>query len=238
MAGCVAPQGVSEEHLARIAPSASIQEAAPGGSASMRTACPFDENDRYSSQETTRLSISSRTLLESLRQTSNADAFIVESHPSIQSWSSFLLRSAHEAQNCNHHGLPALFLILEASAQVISFGLGDATLETSLNDIGASAKVDMVSFQAEISLSWGQPSASVQLALNQGLQPAEVYLAAAFANISGKPLTAVVELYTRDKAKGWGALAKELGIKPGSKGFKTLKDKSTSSSSKLKKNKK
>ncbi|HWP68081.1 MAG TPA: hypothetical protein VN437_02185, partial [Rectinemataceae bacterium] len=131
------------------------------------------------------------------------------------------------------------FLLFGAGAQSISFGLGDAALETSLNDIGASAKVDMGGFQAEISLSWGQLAASVQLALGQGLQPAEVYLAAALANISGKPLTTVVELYKKDKAKGWGALAKDLGIKPGSKEFKALKDKSTASSGKLlKKNKK
>lgn len=130
------------------------------------------------------------------------------------------------------------FLLAGAGAQIISFGLGDAALETSLNDIGASAKLDMIGFQAEISLSWGQPAASVELALGQGLQPAEVYLAAALANISGKPLTTVVELYRKNKAKGWGVLAKDLGIKPGSKEFKALKDKSTNSSSKLKKNKK
>ena len=128
--------------------------------------------------------------------------------------------------------------LLGAGAQVISFGLGDAALEASLNDIGASAKVDMAGFQAEISLTWGQPVSGVQLALSQGLQPAEVYFAAALANISGKPLTTVVELYKKDKAKGWGALAKELGIKPGSKEFKALKDRSANSSAKLKKGKK
>ncbi|MFA5852331.1 MAG: hypothetical protein WC820_06500 [Spirochaetales bacterium] len=125
-----------------------------------------------------------------------------------------------------------------ANAQTISFGLGDAALETSLNSIGASAKVDVVGFQAEISLTWGQTAASVQMAMNQGLQPAEVYLAAALAKISGKSLTIVVELYKKNSNKGWGALAKELGIKPGSPEFKALKDKASASSDKLKKNKK
>lgn len=137
--------------------------------------------------------------------------------------------------------IPAIFilfiLLFGAGAQAIGFGLGDSALETSLNEIGVSAKVNMAGFQAEVSLTWGQPVASVQLALSQGLQPAEVYLAAALANISGKPLATVVELYKKDKAKGWGALAKELGIKPGSKEFQALKDKSTASSGKLKKNK-
>jgi len=132
-----------------------------------------------------------------------------------------------------------LFISLSAaSAQTISFGLGDAALETSLNSIGASAKVDGVGFQAEISLTWGQTAASVQMAMSQGLQPAEVYLAAALAKISGKPLTMVVDLYKKNSGKGWGALAKELGIKPGSPEFKALKDKASASSDKLKKNKK
>lgn len=125
-----------------------------------------------------------------------------------------------------------------ASAQVISFGLGDAALETSLNSIGASAKMDAAGFQAEISLTWGQTAASVQMAMSQGLQPAEVYFAAALAKISGKPLTMVVELYKKNSNKGWGALAKELGIKPGSPEFKALKDKASASSDKLTKNKK
>ena len=40
------------------------------------------------------------------------------------------------------------------------------------------------------------------------------------------------------KDKGWGAIAKDLGIKPGSKEFKALKDKSSASADKAKKKKK
>ena len=132
-----------------------------------------------------------------------------------------------------------LFISLcAASAQTISFGLGDPALETNLNSIGGSAKVDTAGFEAEISLTWGQTAASVQMAMSQGLQPAEVYLAAALAKISGKPMTMVIELYKKNSNKGWGALAKELGIKPGSPEFKALKDKVSTSSDKLRKNKK
>lgn len=132
-----------------------------------------------------------------------------------------------------------LFVLLcSASAQLIGFGLGDAALETSLNSIEASAKVNAAGFQAEVSLTWGQTAASVQMAMSQGLQPAEVYLAAGLAKISGKPLTMVVDLYMKNSNKGWGALAKGLGIKPGSPEFKALKDKASASSAKLKKNKK
>lgn len=132
----------------------------------------------------------------------------------------------------------ALISTLGMGAQTISFGLGDTALEASLNDIGASAKVDMGGFTAEVSLQWGTSPTQVQTALSQGLQPAEVYLAAALAKMSGKSLTLVVGEYKKNKAKGWGALAKELGIKPGSKEFKALKDKSSASADKAKKKKK
>jgi hypothetical protein len=125
-----------------------------------------------------------------------------------------------------------------ASTQVISFGLDDPAFEASLNDIGASAKVDLPGFSAEVSLQWGLPAPQVQSSLSQGLTPAEVYLAAGLASISGKPMALVVDTYKRNKARGWGAVAKELGIKPGSREFKALKDKSSGSASKMKKGKK
>ena len=137
----------------------------------------------------------------------------------------------------------ALILVLAAAcgalalAQTLSFGLGDAGLEASLNELGASAKLDLPGFTAEVSLQWGVPQAQVQATLAQGLQPAETYLAAALASLSGKPVDVVVATYTKNKAAGWGAVAKALGIKPGSKEFKALKDKSAASAAKGKKKK-
>jgi len=119
--------------------------------------------------------------------------------------------------------------------QSISFGFGDPVLEANLNSIGASAKVDLPGFTAEVSLQWGMPAAQVQSALSQGLEAAEVYLAAGLASISGKPLATVIDSNKKNKSKGWGALARDLGIKPGSKEFKALKDKAQGSADKAKK---
>jgi hypothetical protein len=130
-----------------------------------------------------------------------------------------------------------LTAVVGAGAQSLSLGLGDAGLEASLNEIGASAKLDLPGFTVEVSLQWGLPQAQVQAVLTQGFQPAEVYLAAALANLSGKPVNVVIETYKKNKAKGWGFVAKELGIKPGSKEFKALKDKSSASAAKGKKKK-
>jgi hypothetical protein len=124
-----------------------------------------------------------------------------------------------------------------AGAQSLSFGLGDSTFEASLNQIEAAAKVDLPGFTASVSLEWGLPEAQVKYAFSQGLGPAEVWLAAGLSSISQRSISVVVATYKRNKAQGWGALAKELGIKPGSKEFKALKDKAQAAADKAKKKK-
>ena len=54
-------------------------------------------------------------------------------------------------------------------------------------------------------------------------------LAAQLSLSIGKPFNEVVKTYSANKSKGWGAIAKEMGIKPGSAEFhamkKSMKDK-------------
>jgi len=119
-----------------------------------------------------------------------------------------------------------------AAGQTLSFGFGDATIDAQLNDLNATAKVDVPGFTGEVSVQWGIPQAQVAVALTEGLQPAEVYVAAFLAQASGKPIDTVVKEYKKDKKAGWGALAKKLGIKPGSAAFKALKTKSKAAADK------
>lgn len=139
------------------------------------------------------------------------------------------------------HFLGVLFFSASAvlvSAQTISFGFADVELEATLNSLNATAKVDLNGFSADLSVQWGVPATEVTVYVSQGLEPAEVYVAAFLAQVSGKPLDTVVTAYKKDKKSGWGAAAKSLGVKPGSAAFKTLKDKSKSSAAKGKGSKK
>ncbi|TFG82308.1 MAG: hypothetical protein E4H20_07920 [Spirochaetales bacterium] len=124
--------------------------------------------------------------------------------------------------------------ICAVSAQTVRFSTGDAKLDASLNELNASAKLDINGFYAEVSLQWGVARIELQVQA-AALQPAELYLAAALAKLSGKSFGFVVETYKKNKAKGWGALARELGIKPGSKAFKDLKARVDTSKGKFKK---
>lgn len=121
-----------------------------------------------------------------------------------------------------------LLLLLPAgwlSAQSVSFTAksGDTELDASLSEMNASAKLDLGAFKADVSLNFGLPKPKIETLLVT-MQPADVFMSAQVAVIIGKPVDDVVLVYNRNKGKGWGVIAKELGIKPGSKEFHQLKD--------------
>jgi len=106
----------------------------------------------------------------------------------------------------------------------ISFRTGDASLDVELNGINTEAKADLSSFKRTVSTDFSVSTPKVDQLLKI-MQPAEAYLTIKIADISGKPIDTVVESYKRNKDKGWGVIAKELGIKPGSAEFHALKGK-------------
>ena len=58
----------------------------------------------------------------------------------------------------------------------------------------------------------------------RGWAPADVYFACAIARALGIPCLDVVHRYERNPGVGWGNLAKQMGIKPGSREFHALKN--------------
>ena len=112
------------------------------------------------------------------------------------------------------------------AAQMFSFGTGDAGLDISLNSINVQAQANIGSFTADLSVSFGVPQTQIQAWITvEKLQPAELYFALELSRIAAKPAAMVFETYRANKGKGWGAVAKALGIKPGSPEFRALKAK-------------
>jgi hypothetical protein len=118
-----------------------------------------------------------------------------------------------------------------AKAQ-IKFNTGSAEMDANLNGINVDAKVDLGKFKADLSLSFGVPESKIDYMLSINMQPAEVYLALEIANITHTNCDQVVEVYNKNKGKGWGVIAKEMGIKPGSAEFHELKNKTKGKKSK------
>ncbi|MBA7589007.1 hypothetical protein ES708_31080 [subsurface metagenome] len=121
-----------------------------------------------------------------------------------------------------------LLLILICSINLfaqISFKTGDIELETDLNKINAKAKVDFGAFKAEMATTYNIEEKKIEyMRAEVVMEPAEIYLALEIGRIANKPIDEVIEVYKIHKGKGWGFIAKKLGIKPGSDEFHMLKN--------------
>jgi len=53
--------------------------------------------------------------------------------------------------------------------------------------------------------------------------PGDAYMCFRVGQLASKPVEVVTKEYQGNKGKGWGVIAKNLGIKPGSKEFHELK---------------
>lgn len=120
--------------------------------------------------------------------------------------------------------LYSLFLLISASAfGQISFNTGDASFDAELNVMNNDAKKDINLFKADMSDLFDVGKDVVTDLLNKALEPAEVYLSMKIGDLLNLPVEDVVRSYEANKDKGWGAVAKDLGIKPGSAEFHALK---------------
>jgi hypothetical protein len=111
----------------------------------------------------------------------------------------------------------------------------DSGLNLALTELNAAARLDFGSYKADIGLRYNLSASKIdQLHLSLKMQPADIFMAAEISILCGKPIDRVVTVYQKHKSKGWGHIAKQLGIKPGSPEFKALKNKANSCSGKLK----
>ena len=131
---------------------------------------------------------------------------------------------------CTGLGLAAL--AAPAAAQTIGYNVrtGDVWVDNRLDEINRYGHDYRDPFIGELTGQYGAPrSLIVDLLDRRGWAPADVYYACAIASAAGLPCIDVVNRYDpydrdeRNRGRGWGVLAQELGIKPGSPQFHTLK---------------
>ena len=126
-------------------------------------------------------------------------------------------------------------LALPLTAQQGGISSGDAGLDSSLRSLNIRASADVGSFSAQLSAEFGVKQVQLQTWMKaERLQPAEIYLLLELSRIARKPPAAVLQLYKNNKGKGWGAVIRALGIKPGSAEFKALKISAAQRDQKLK----
>ena len=99
--------------------------------------------------------------------------------------------------------------------------LACASLESFLSNVNVEARADMPGFSVRVSNQFGVPVPQVQAVIRAVPQPADAFMIFQLSEMSGRQPDEVMEVYS--PKKGWGAMAKELGIKPGSPEFHALK---------------
>jgi len=115
-----------------------------------------------------------------------------------------------------------------AQAQTISLNYsprtGDVWLDARLGDINTYGRGDPDYFYDDMYSSYGVPRDYVrELYVDRRWAPGDIYYACALAQMLDRPCREIVSDYDRHPGQGWGALAKRMGIKPGSPEFHALK---------------
>ena len=115
-----------------------------------------------------------------------------------------------------------------AAAQDFSFGWnprsGDVWVDSQLDDVNRYGSRYRQPYIDEMVRYYGAPRDLVStLLVERNWAPGDVYYACAIAQILGRPCRHVADVWERDHGQGWGNVAKQLGIKPGSAEFHRLK---------------
>ncbi|WP_153019143.1 hypothetical protein [Lysobacter capsici] len=135
------------------------------------------------------------------------------------------MKSLKRSAQCLMLGL-SLSLALSAQAQTVGYNIrtGDVWVDTRLGEINDYGRRYPEPFVDEISGYYGAPRSYVEeLLQRRRWAPGDVYYACALARSLGVPCQNVVREYDRNPGQGWGAVAKRMGIKPGSPAFHALK---------------
>lgn len=115
------------------------------------------------------------------------------------------------------------------------YNTGDTQLNASLIKIDDDAKLNFSVFKSDLSVTYNVSERKIESwSVEFGMKAGDIYLALEIGKIAKKPIDEVIKVYQANKTKGWGVIAKQLGIKPGSPEFHALKN---STDSKVKKGK-
>lgn len=119
--------------------------------------------------------------------------------------------------------LTAAALVLSVCTIAQTYESGDKDLDKNLVKINTQANADLALFKLQTAKTYSSTEVQISGMLNMGMTPGDVVIAFEIGSIGRKPIEDVIASYKKNKGKGWGVIAKEMGIKPGSEEFHKLK---------------
>lgn len=112
----------------------------------------------------------------------------------------------------------ALCLIVAVTA-----GVARADLDSFLSGLNTRASADIDEYGTRLSVQFETPLPQVQSLLRSVAVPADAFMCLQLARMLGLAPERVVQTYNANRGRGWGVIAQEMGIKPGSPEFHALK---------------
>lgn len=97
-------------------------------------------------------------------------------------------------------------------------------LDDFLSRVNVEARGNLDSFVAKVSAQFEIPEAQVRVVLGAVSDPADAFMVFQIGQYCHRTSDEVLPVYRTEKGKGWGVIAKQLGIKPGSPEFHALKN--------------
>ena len=110
-----------------------------------------------------------------------------------------------------------------ACALVVPAPAAAGGLDSFLGEIDVTARADLGAFKADLRLSFGASDSKIDGLFEVMSAPSDVYICLRIGEVADQPIDRVVAEYQKHKGQGWGVIAKNLGIKPGSDEFHALK---------------
>jgi hypothetical protein len=101
--------------------------------------------------------------------------------------------------------------------------LASSDLDSFIKSVNVQAQADLGAFKVRLSTQFGVPVPKVDAIMASVRTPGDAYMCFRVGQVASKPVEVVTKEYQANKGKGWGVIAKNLGIKPGSKEFHALK---------------
>mgnify|MGYP001030609513 CR=1 FL=1 len=92
-----------------------------------------------------------------------------------------------------------------------------------LKELELSAKADPSGYAMKLATRFKIGAVEVKTVMSEVKNYSDAYMVLKLGEIAHKKPDTVIEHYNTGKNKGWGVLAKQLGIKPGSREFHKLK---------------
>ena len=113
--------------------------------------------------------------------------------------------------------LVAIFFMLLFTA------MAHADMNAYIHDLNISVQGDIGGYKTKLGVRFGTSDSQIEAVFRSIESPAEVAIVLWLGEHSRQPLDTVLKVYRAQKSQGWGAMAKSLGIKPGSADFHALK---------------